>query len=83
MFILPLSLIFVIPKTSSLPIIYIFKTIIPYGSSCFLFTGLGIYLSIIYRFANPQIINKHKLEDTNIEEGDNTEGKALKLEAGL
>jgi membrane-associated phospholipid phosphatase len=56
---LPLILIFVISGKSSLVVIFIFKVSVPYLLALFGLFGSAIYLSIKFKFANPEIYSIH------------------------
>ncbi len=52
---IPLALFFIIPGTSDLGVIYVFKVSIPYVVSSYLFFGPCIWLFIYKKYANPKI----------------------------
>ena len=54
-FISPISLYFAIPSDTSMPVVFIFKLILPYIISLFNLYGLCLYCSILLKIANPSI----------------------------
>jgi membrane-associated phospholipid phosphatase len=54
-FISPVILTMVIPKTSSLGIIYVFKFAVPYFLSLFLIYGFNIYCCFLLKIGNPEV----------------------------
>jgi membrane-associated phospholipid phosphatase len=56
LFALPLILVLVVPSSSSLTVIYIFKVSVPYLLTVFGFYGPSIFLSIKWNCANDKII---------------------------